>query len=59
MIRPSKFLGTGWIILFLLLGFFQLGWAEEKYQVKSGDTLYGISQSFGIRIEALKKAIAR
>jgi peptidoglycan DL-endopeptidase LytE len=41
-----------------LLGSFQKGWTEEKYKVKPGDTLYGISQSFGIHIEALKKANA-
>ena len=58
MIRPLKLLGMGWIILFLLLGSFQKGWTEEKYKVKPGDTLYGISQSFGIHIEALKKANA-
>ena len=58
MIRPLKLLGMGWIILFLLLGSSQQGWTEEKYKVKQGDTLYGISQSFGIHIEALKKANA-
>ncbi len=46
MIRPLKLLGMGWIILFLLLGSSQQGWTEEKYKVKQGDTLYGISQSF-------------
>ncbi len=56
MIRPLKFLGMGWIILLLLLGFYQRGWTEEQYTVKPGDTLYGISKSYGISIEALKKA---
>jgi LysM repeat protein len=56
MIRPLKFLGMGWIILLLLLGFYQRGWTEEQYTVKPGDTLYGISKSYGVSIEALKKA---
>ena len=58
MIRSLKLLGMGWIILFLLLGSSQQGGTEEKYKVKPGDTLYGISQSFEIHIEALKKANA-
>ena len=56
MIRPLKILGTGLIVLFIVFGFYQKGWAEEKYTVKPGDTLYGISKSFGVSIEALKKA---
>jgi len=58
MIRPLKILGMGWIVLLLLIGFCQKGWAEEKYTVKPGDTLYGISKSYGVSIEALKKANA-
>lgn len=58
MIRPLKILGMGWIVLLFLLGFHQRGWAEEQYIVKSGDTLYGISKSYGVSIEALKKANA-
>src|SRR4030043_48284 len=56
MIRPLKILGTGLIVLFIALGFYQKGWTEERYTVKPGDTLYGISKSFGVSIEALKKA---
>jgi peptidoglycan endopeptidase LytE len=41
-----------------LLGVCQKGWTEEKYTVKPGDTLYGISKSFGVSLEALKKANA-
>jgi cell wall-associated NlpC family hydrolase len=58
MIRPFKFLGMVWIVLFLLIGFSQEGWAKELYTVKPGDTLYGISKSFGVSIEALKKTNA-
>ena len=56
MIRPLKSLGMGLIVLTLLFGICQRGWTEEKYAVKPGDTLYGISKSFGISLEALKKA---
>ena len=58
MIRPLKFLGMGLIGLLLLFGFCQRGWTEEQYTVRPGDTLYGISKSFGLSIEALKKANA-
>ena len=58
MIRPLKIFGTGLIVLFYTLGFYQKGWTEERYTVKPGDTLYGISKSFGVSIEALKKANA-
>ena len=58
MIRPLKILGMGLIGLLLLFGFCQKGWTEEQYTVRPGDTLYGISKSFGVSIEALKKANA-
>jgi LysM repeat protein len=58
MIRPFKFLAGVWIILFLLVGFSQEGWAKELYTVKPGDTLSAISKSFGVSIDALKKANA-
>ena len=58
MIRRLKILGTGLVVLFIAMGFYQQGWAEEKVTVKSGDTLYGISKSFGVSIEMLKKANA-
>jgi peptidoglycan endopeptidase LytE len=51
-------LGMGLIGLLLLFGFCQRGWTEEQYTVRPGDTLYGISKSFGVSIEALKKANA-
>ncbi len=58
MVRPSNSLGMGLIVLCLLFGICQEGWAEEKYTVKPGDTLYGISKSFGVSMETLKKANA-
>ncbi len=56
MIRPTNSLGMGLIFLYLLAGVWQNGWAEERYTVRSGDTLYGISKSFGVSLEALKNA---
>ena len=56
MIRPLKYLGMGLIVLSLGIGFYQEGRAEQPYTVKPGDSLYGISKSFGVGIEALKKA---
>jgi peptidoglycan DL-endopeptidase LytE len=58
MTKPLRFLGTGLIILFVVFGACQKGWTEEKYRVNPGDTLSGISKSFGVNIEALKKANA-
>jgi LysM repeat protein len=58
MIRPWKFFGMGMIILLAGVGFCHQGWAEKRYTVKSGDTLYVISKSFGVSIGALKKANA-
>ena len=56
MVRPLNILGMGLIILLLWFGFCQRGWTEERYTVKPGDTLYGISKSTGVSIEALEKA---
>ncbi len=56
MIRPTNSLGMGLIFLYLLAGVWQNGWTEERYTVRSGDTLYGISKSFGVSLEALKNA---
>ncbi len=58
MIRPLKILGTSLIVPFLLLCSSQTGWTEERYSVKQGDSLYSISKSFGVSIEALKTANA-
>ncbi len=58
MTRPPKILGTSLIVSLLLVGFSQMGWADERYTVKAGDSLYTISKSFGVSIEALKTANA-
>ncbi|HMK76223.1 MAG TPA: NlpC/P60 family protein [Thermodesulfobacteriota bacterium] len=58
MIRLLKILGMELIFLLLLFGFYQKGWTEERYTVKPGDTLYGISKSLGVSVETLKKANA-
>ena len=49
------FSAAGFILLFLLIGLTQKGLAEERYTVKEGDSLYKISKTFGVSIEALKK----
>lgn len=56
MIGRNNFLKVGLIVLFVSLGLQQKGLTEERYTVKSGDTLYEISKSFGISVEALKNA---
>ena len=56
MARPLKILGTSLIVSLLLFCSYQRGWAEERYSVKPGDSLYSISKSFGVSIEALKTA---
>ena len=58
MIRLLKILGMELIFLLLLFGFYQKGWTEQRYTVKPGDTLYGISKSLGVSVETLKKANA-
>jgi cell wall-associated NlpC family hydrolase len=45
----------GLIVLALFFGVCQKGWTGEKYTVKPGDTLYGISKSFGVSLETLKR----
>ncbi|OGP63263.1 MAG: hypothetical protein A2169_08475 [Deltaproteobacteria bacterium RBG_13_47_9] len=56
MIRRSHFLAISWMVLFVFFGLCRSGWAEERYIVKPGDSLYEISKSFGISVEALKRA---
>jgi LysM repeat protein len=51
-----RFLKIGLIVFFLSVVFFQKGLTEERYTVKPGDTLYGISKSFGIDLEVLKRS---
>jgi peptidoglycan endopeptidase LytE len=48
-------LGVGLMIFHVSFALHQ-GFAAETYTVKPGDSLYGISKSFGIPLEALKKA---
>ena len=56
MIGRWTFWAAGMAVLSILFGFNQMGLAEERYVVKPGDSLYGISRSFGVGIEELKKA---
>jgi len=46
----------GVLVVLLLLVCPYHGLAEERYTVKPGDSLYSISKSYGISIEALKEA---
>ncbi len=48
------FWGVGMLVLLLIMGFHGLGLGEERYSVKSGDSLYTISKSFGVSVEAIK-----
>jgi cell wall-associated NlpC family hydrolase len=43
-------------IVLLALAYPPHGSAEERYTVKSGDSLYAIARSYGISVEALKEA---
>jgi cell wall-associated NlpC family hydrolase len=56
MTRRWTLLKVVLIVLFLSFSLYQKGLTEERYTVKPGDTLYEISKSFGVDIEALKKA---
>jgi peptidoglycan endopeptidase LytE len=55
MKRDRHFPAIGLALLLLLLGVNQKGFAEERYRVKGGDNLYGISKRFDVPIETLKK----
>jgi peptidoglycan endopeptidase LytE len=48
--------GAGLFALFLLLILQTLGFAEERYTVKTGDSLYKIAKTYGISVVALKAA---
>jgi LysM repeat protein len=56
MMGRWSFWGVILIVLFVLFCLYQQGWAEERYTVKSGDSLYTISKSFGVSVESLKEA---
>ena len=51
-------LGFSWVVLVVLfvLACPHNGSTEERYTVRQGDSLYTISRSFGISVEALKEA---
>jgi peptidoglycan endopeptidase LytE len=55
MMERGRFLAVGLIFLFLWLGLNQKGFAEERYSVKEGDSLYRISKIFGVPIKVLKR----
>jgi peptidoglycan endopeptidase LytE len=56
MMGRWSFLGVILIVLFVPFCLYQQGWAGERYTVKSGDSLYTISKSLGVSVEALKEA---
>jgi len=56
MIGRRSFLRVTLIVLFALFCLYGQGMSEERYSVKSGDSLYTISKSFGISVETLKEA---
>jgi cell wall-associated NlpC family hydrolase len=56
MLKRRIFLWMGASVLFLLFGISQEGLAKEGYRVKRGDTLYKISNKFGINTQGLKEA---
>ena len=51
-----RYLGAGLLFLFLSFGLSNQGFTEERYTVKSGDTLHGISKAFGVTVPMLKTA---
>lgn len=55
MIGRRAYLGLELIAFSIILSFHQMGFAEARYTVKSGDTLYSISKSFKGSIEKLKE----
>lgn len=54
MKRGWIFLIGGFIIFWFVISN-QRGWADQRYTVKPGDSLYSISKSFGLSVEAIKK----
>jgi peptidoglycan DL-endopeptidase LytE len=56
MMGRWTFFRAGFLVLAMTFGFSMAGLAEERYTVKSGDTLYELSKSFGVTIEAIRKA---
>jgi len=56
VIGRKRFLKVGLIVLFITVTSVVWGFAEERYTVKSGDTLHDIAKAFGISVEILKAA---
>jgi len=56
VIRRKWFLEVGLIALLIMVTSVVCGFAEERYAVKSGDTLHDIAKAFGISVEDLKAA---
>jgi len=54
VIGRKRFLKGGLIVLCITLVSVVYGFAEERYTVKSGDTLHDIAKAFGIPVETLK-----
>ena len=50
------FVGVGVVVLAVVFCLHPAGWAEERYTVKAGDSLSGIAKSFGVTVDALKRA---
>lgn len=46
----------GLVVLSFSFSLYQEGLAEERYIVKQGDSLYGISKAVGVPVETLKRA---
>jgi LysM repeat protein len=54
--EKRSFFGFILIFLFFTLSSFGLVWAQERYVVKPGDSLYHISNRFGVSMETIKEA---
>lgn len=56
MVRRGTSWGVGLFVLLLLFILQSVGGAEERYAVKSGDSLYKIAKAYGVSIDAIKTA---
>ena len=56
MVERWSWVGVIPVVLFVVVGLCEMGVAEERYTVKPGDTLYGISKSYGVSVDRLKEA---
>jgi peptidoglycan DL-endopeptidase LytE len=55
MTGRCTFWGIGLIVLSLIFGSYAEGFADERYTILPGDSLFEISKSFGVNTEALKR----